>query len=350
MGTNDGKPKNWQYRDEFESDYLEFVNSFKTLTSKPAVYICYPLPTFENNSLPVEDSIIVKEMIPMIDVVAKKTKSKIIDLHKPMENRPDFVYDKVHPNAKGTQVMARVVAKAICPKRNFPQPANGKNVNVIFIGNSITEGTYLASPPPAFAVSYLDSLGYEVHYANCGISGFTTVDFQPGGIGFSRVLTAADSLSKNMGPLIFSIKLGTNDSACSGTSGAPVSAEQYGANLQNIIEELHKYYPSSYVILHRPIWYSPNTHNSAVYLQEGLDRLQTYFPILKKTVTENKDYVTLGDTEGFKIFQENHEKYYKEQSGNSGIYYLHPNEKGAKILGDIWGQSILKLLKKHRLI
>lgn len=346
MGTNDGKPENWKHSGEFENDYIEFVNSFRALASNPSIYVCYPLPTFDNNSLPVADSVIVKEMIPKIKVVAQKTKSKIIDLHHPMEGREDFVYDKVHPNAKGTQVMARVVAKAICPKRNFPQPANGKPANIIFIGNSITEGTYLASPPPAIAASYLDSLGYEVHYANCGISGFTTVDFQPESKGYSKILVAADSLSKNMGQLIFSIKLGTNDSACSGTSGAPISPEQYGNNLQKIIDELYKRYPSSCVLLHYPIWYSPNTHNNAVYLQEGLNRLQTYFPVIKNLVSANKDYVTLGDTKGFKVFQKNYEKYHKPQSGNSGIYYLHPNEKGAKILGNIWGQSIFKLLKK----
>lgn len=345
MGTNDGKPRNWQYKDELKDNYIEFINSFKSLPSSPQIFVCYPIPTFENNFLPVSDSIITQEMIPIIQTVAKETKSIIIDLHKPLEGREDFVYDKVHPNSKGTQVMARVVAKAICPKRNFPKPANGKKANIIFIGNSITEGTYLQSPPPAIAAMYLDSLGYEIRYANCGISGFTTVDFQPSGAAFSKVVAAADSLRKNNEQLIFSIKLGTNDSADKGTNGAPVLAEQYERNMQNIIDSLHLKYPECKIQLQYPLWYSPNTHNSAIYLQEGLDRLQTYFPVIKRLANRNKEFVTVGDSKGFDLFRKNYKKYHRAQNGNSGVFYLHPNTEGAKILGTLWAQNIKNLIR-----
>lgn len=31
MGTNDAKAQNWAYKDNFESDYIEFILSFQTL-------------------------------------------------------------------------------------------------------------------------------------------------------------------------------------------------------------------------------------------------------------------------------------------------------------------------------
>lgn len=345
MGTNDGKPSNWQYKDEFESDYIEFVNSFKSLPSKPKVYVCYPIPTVDNNFLPLDDKVIVDEIIPRVKAVAKKTKSTIIDLHTPMVGHEDMVYDKVHPNTKGTKVMARVVAKAICPKRNFPKPAIGKKIDLVFIGNSITEGTYLQSPPPTIAAMYLDSLGYEVRYANCGISGFTTVDFQPAKQAFAKIVAAADSMYREGEQLVFSMKLGTNDSASKGPSGAPVSAEQYEKNVQNIINALHGKYPKAKIMIHYPLWYSPNTHNSAIYLQEGLDRLQTYMPVIESLAKKNSGFVVVGDKKGFDIFRKNYKKLYQAQDGNSGTFYLHPNAEGAKVLGDVWAKSIERLIK-----
>lgn len=340
LGTNDAKPKNWKYQDEFKSDYTEFVNSFKSLSAKPKIYVCYPLPGFKDNWLPISDSVITHVMIPTIKQVAKETKSQVIDLHKPFEGREDFVYDKVHPNAKGTTVMARVVAKAICPKRNFPKPAIGSKLNIIFIGNSITEASYLKSTPPDITASYLDSLGYEIRYTNCGISGYTTANFLPTGGTFPKVVVAADSLQKEGGQLIFSVKLGTNDSASKGPTGAPVSAEKYEENMQMIINALHADFPNAKIILHHPLWYSPNTHNSATYLKEGLERLQTYSPIIKNLVKVNKSFVIEGDKKGFDIFRKNYLKLHQPQEGNSGIFYLHPNAEGAKELGKLWAESI----------
>lgn len=122
MGTNDAKAQNWAYKDNFESDYIEFILSFQTLPSHPKVFICYPIPTFKDNFLPVEDQLLVKEMMPMIDNISKATCADIIDLHTPLVGKDDCVYDKVHPNEKGTKIMARVIARKICPHRKFPFP------------------------------------------------------------------------------------------------------------------------------------------------------------------------------------------------------------------------------------
>ena len=345
MGTNDAKPKNWQFKDSFVADYVEFVNSFKFLPNRPQIFLCYPLPAFEGNVLDVDDKTITREMIPMINSVAKQTGVSIINLHSPLVGKNDFVYDKIHPNKKGTALMARIIAKTICPKRNFPKAA-GQKIDIVFIGNSITEGTYLKYPPPVEAAMYLDSLGYDVRYANCGISGYTSADFQPGSIAFQKVLIAADSLYKENDILFFSIKLGTNDSAIKGPNGAPVSTEKYEQNLQVMIDGLHIRYPSSKIILHNPIWYSPNTYNSAMYLQEGLNRLKTYSGAIKNLAKKNKEFVYVGDKHGFDIFHKNYKKLLVPQEGNAGIFYLHPNREGAKVLGELWGKSIISHIRK----
>ncbi len=347
MGTNDAKPYNWKYRDQFEKDYIEFIESFKTLASHPKLFICYPIPTSEGNFLPVSDSLIICDLIPKINQIARQTGSEVIDLHSPLLGKEDFLYDKVHPNEKGTQVMARVVAQAICPDRHFPKPAI-ERLNVVFLGNSITEGSYLQIPPPVVTVTYLDSLGYDVSYVNCGISGSTTYNFLPSENAFKMVVNKADSINRREGELIFSVKLGTNDSACKGTTGAPVSNVRYKINVQIIIDSLHTRYPASKIIIHYPIWYSPNTYNSAEYMKKGLLRLQTYFSVIDQLEKENSGLVFVGDRRGFDLFRKHSKDYYVPQKGKKGIFYLHPNAFGAKVLGELWAETIDELVRRSK--
>ena len=215
-------------------------------------------------------------------------------------------------------------------------------VNLVFIGNSITHAYYLneEARPPSVTAFILGDTGLNIKYSNCGVSGSTTVDFLPTSNNlFKNVTAAANSLNESDAQLVFSIMLGTNDSAIKGPTGSPVSPDQYKKNLQCIIDSLKLRYPDCKVILNRPLWYSPNTHNSSQYLQEGLDRLQTYFPQIEDIVKEN-DFVYEGDTEAFDFFKANYLQYLNPESGNSGTFYLHPNQAGAEKLARFWAKAI----------
>ncbi|MCD8176265.1 MAG: GDSL-type esterase/lipase family protein [Tannerellaceae bacterium] len=231
-------------------------------------------------------------------------------------------------------------------------------VNVVYIGNSITQGVIMDTPrknaPPVRASMYLyqqPNVG-EVKFSNQGVSGKTTVDFLPDtGTFFEKVKVAADSLSRDTwATLIFSVMLGTNDSAIRGPHGAPVSPDNYFLNMKKIINELLDLYPECLVVLHRPIWYSPNTHNNSLYLQEGLDRLQSYFPQIDQLVDTyaqtHPERVYAGDKEAFDFFKENHKEYFFPENGNSGTFYLHPNAAGAAKLGQFWGKALYDVLIK----
>src|ERR1700744_2977974 len=171
--------------------------------------------------------------------------------------------------------------------------AQKQDINIVYIGDSITQGVQLDDPateaPPATASAWLSKqkgIG-KVEFSNQGVSGFTTVDFLPStNTVFPRADQAAANFKDKKATLIFSILLGTNDSAGDGPNGSPVSEEQYHDNLNTIIDKLLKHFPNAKVIIQRPIWYSPNTYNGARYLQEGLTRLQSYFPQIDKLVTE----------------------------------------------------------------
>lgn len=227
-------------------------------------------------------------------------------------------------------------------------------LSIVFIGNSITQGKGGDNgfPPPTHAVNYLKAQKRveDVLYANAGRSGSTTVDWLPGtGKYFALATTAADSLYlRKDHQLLFSIKLGTNDSAIQGPNGSPVSKEDYKKNMQTIISDLLKRYPGSKVIVHHPIWYSTNTYNRSKYLAEGLERLQTYVPELDAMISEYKTTdpgrVFKGDTKAFKYFKKHHIKLFKPENGQQGVFYLHPNVEGVAVLGEFWGKAIRKNL------
>ncbi|MVN22863.1 lipolytic protein G-D-S-L family [Mucilaginibacter sp. HMF7410] len=238
----------------------------------------------------------------------------------------------------------------------YAQQQDKINLNLVFIGNSITHGAGLKDfktmAPPVFATKFLQEqqpIG-EVNFSNQGVSGFTTVDFLPETHSvFSKVEDAARSFNNPNALLVFSIILGTNDSAIHGPHGAPVSPENYYKNLKTIADQLLKDFPKCRIIFHHPLWYSENTYNHSEYLAEGLKRLQSYFPEINKLVKSYaKTYprqVFLGDKKGFKYFKKHHEELMQHEKGQQGIFYLHPNAAGAEALGKLWGKAILKVVK-----
>jgi len=231
------------------------------------------------------------------------------------------------------------------------------NLNIVFIGNSITQGVQLADAateaPPATAGAYLQKQKNldAVNFSNQGHSGYTTLDFLPGTDTFTKVEQAASAFTNKDALLIFSIKLGTNDSAIQGTHGAPVSPDDYQNNLKTIVDKLLADFPKAIIIFQHPVWYSPNTYNGAKYLQEGLSRLQSYVPMIdglvKAYASTNPKHVFVGDTKAYAYFEKNHLTDLIPENGKQGTFYLHPNKKGAEVLGKFWGVAINNVVRRN---
>ncbi len=231
---------------------------------------------------------------------------------------------------------------------------NAKEYNIIYIGNSITYGALhkdriKTAPPVLTSKEVGKALDAEVRCRNCARSGATTYDFLPeGGKDWPKVAQAISEVKAKRGanePVIFSIMLGTNDSAAKGpTTGSPVSRTDYKKNLTTIIEACRAEFPNAIFVLHRPIWYSPNTFNSAMYLAAGLKRVERYVDVLVALDNEF-DHVYLGDTDGYPFFEKRHKRFHVPEEGKAGTFYLHPNEAGAKHLAKFWSRAIVKAVK-----
>jgi lysophospholipase L1-like esterase len=112
LGTNDTKPQNWKFKDEFAADAKALVQEFQNLPSKPKVYLCHPVPAFPGN-FGIRDEVIKNEVNPAVDQVAKETGADVIDLYTALADHKDLFPDKVHPNAAGAKLMAQTIHKAL---------------------------------------------------------------------------------------------------------------------------------------------------------------------------------------------------------------------------------------------
>lgn len=130
LGTNDtcgfgscGDRKCWEYKDEFEKDYLDLIDELSGLPSKPQIFIAAPTPmVLETPGLDSERiaGLTVRkprlqELIGMIKKVAAEKKVHFIDLNEPLDHRPELftVSDGVHPNKEGYRAIAALVWKKL---------------------------------------------------------------------------------------------------------------------------------------------------------------------------------------------------------------------------------------------
>jgi acetyl esterase/lipase len=112
LGTNDSKPINWQYKEEFSVDLTAMVDTFATISTNPQIILCLPPAAGEwDNS--ISGTVIHYEVIPEILKVAQARDLDVIDVHTPFLSRLDLLPDAVHPMEEGNLLMADIFHEGI---------------------------------------------------------------------------------------------------------------------------------------------------------------------------------------------------------------------------------------------
>lgn len=115
LGLNDTDPRNWpNYRDEFVSDYLALIDSFRQANPRCEIWICRMSPIFHWHPRFEAGTRDWYWMIQdAIKEIATLSGTKLIDLHTGLYNRPDLLPDALHPTAEGAGILARTVYGAL---------------------------------------------------------------------------------------------------------------------------------------------------------------------------------------------------------------------------------------------
>lgn len=141
LGSNDTKPQNWKFKDEFVGDYAAMIDRFEALPSKPRVWICYPAPAYPER-WGISDARIKNEVIPRIAELARRKHVSIINLYTPLSGSPGLFPDQIHPNAEGAHVIAAEVYAALTGFKWAGAFEEAPLPRVLIIGDSISIGYF----------------------------------------------------------------------------------------------------------------------------------------------------------------------------------------------------------------
>jgi lysophospholipase L1-like esterase/pimeloyl-ACP methyl ester carboxylesterase len=107
LGTNDTKPVNRVFLNEFVNDYKELIASFRKAANKPRVVLMVPAPVFSKDSTGITASTLTELVIPMVRQTGYETGSELINMYNLLIESPQHFPDKVHPNEQGAAIFAR---------------------------------------------------------------------------------------------------------------------------------------------------------------------------------------------------------------------------------------------------
>jgi lysophospholipase L1-like esterase len=115
LGTNDSKPQNRIYLNEYFSDYMDFIKTFRQNGRDPQIYVCNPPPVFVVHD--INATVIRDQICPLVDSVRAAANAFGINWQKALLSHGDLFPDGIHPDAVGYAMMADTAAAAI---RNSP--------------------------------------------------------------------------------------------------------------------------------------------------------------------------------------------------------------------------------------
>lgn len=84
LGTNDSKIPVWNAA-SYERDYQIMIDSLRTISTKPTIYLCSPPPAY-SDKWEISESTIKSEIIPIVNRIAAKNNLKVIDVYNGMTN------------------------------------------------------------------------------------------------------------------------------------------------------------------------------------------------------------------------------------------------------------------------
>lgn len=105
-------------QEEFKSQYIKLINSYKRKNKNASIYVLTPLPIYkhEKNRDPNTKARIVQLnnwVIPIIKEISEEQNVKLIDVNGLMKNSYKYSKDGVHLTEKGYEVLAKKIAQKI---------------------------------------------------------------------------------------------------------------------------------------------------------------------------------------------------------------------------------------------
>ena len=343
LGTNDSKPINWQYKNEFLNDYKDFINSYKNLASKPTVYIALSPTAYiaeGENYAGITNTVIRNEVLPLQLEAANETGCVVIDMYTATQNMRNKYSDAVHPEKAGYTVLAKKVYNTLTLKNK---------VRIMALGDSITAGMnipggyrtelwnkllqaelsnsidFVGSQTDNNAPETLTDKQHEGH-SGWSIAGGGS-DPYANGYQWPGLTASIDQWMDTYKPSIVMLQIGSNDILhnCDMTT-AP---DRLSAFIDKICAKL-PLDGTLYVASITPMTYSDPSFNAAVVA------FNSKIPEIVQSKVESDKPVYFVDM-------------YNELTASDIADGVHPNQNGYNKMGDAWYEVLSPILPVKRI-
>ncbi len=138
LGTNDSKPQNWKYGENFINDAKNLVQSYKALPSKPRIILCKPVPVFETK-WGINEKTVRGEIGGMLEKVAISEEVELLNLHIPLRGFKACFPDGIHPNKNGAEIMAQHIYGYLSMPREDSKVIEGGELGGIICDNGVMD-------------------------------------------------------------------------------------------------------------------------------------------------------------------------------------------------------------------
>lgn len=121
FGTNDAKNFNWfgvqEKGDSFHSDYLDMISAFRSLPSKPKVFVMIPPPLYPPDPYDMNSTVINGVLPKLLPEIAAQGGAGVIDVFDALGGanltQPGITCDGCHPVDKGYIEIANLMYKTL---------------------------------------------------------------------------------------------------------------------------------------------------------------------------------------------------------------------------------------------
>lgn len=113
LGTNDSKPQNRKYFQEFAGDYQALIDSYRNLECKPEVILLTPVRCFLPAGSEIDSTFITDRVVPAVRQMAYDNCLDVVNLHNLFGNVWDaqMMPDRLHPSSIGAGVIAKQIGR-----------------------------------------------------------------------------------------------------------------------------------------------------------------------------------------------------------------------------------------------
>lgn len=111
LGTNDSKPQNRAYLNEYISDYVKLIERYKSLPTNPRIVLLTPVRCFNLPEAPIDNGVISESIIPKIKELAFDYQLELLNLYYLLGEKysESLVPDRIHPSALGASIIAQKI-------------------------------------------------------------------------------------------------------------------------------------------------------------------------------------------------------------------------------------------------